>query len=77
MTIISNFVMFKILIDGRNSCDIMYSNCFEKMGLKKKKVRTYERFGLQDFNDDVTCLWGYIELMVTMGEGKYSMIINS
>lgn len=36
--IIANFDVFRILIDGGNSCDIIYANLFEKIGLEKGKL---------------------------------------
>lgn len=44
-TMISNFDVSIILIYGGNSHDIMYSNIFEKMGLKKKNM-AYESSNL-------------------------------
>lgn len=34
-TKIANFEVFRVLINDGNSCGIMYSNIFKKMGLKK------------------------------------------
>lgn len=38
---ISNFNMTRILNEGGNSCDIMYSKLFEKPGLKREKLWPY------------------------------------
>lgn len=73
---ISNFNMTRILNEGGNSCDIMYSKLFEKPGLKREKLWPYEGSYLQAFNNTVTCLWGYAKLMVTLGEGIDTITID-
>lgn len=42
MSIVAHFDVSKVLIGGGNSYDIMYSNLFEKMGLKNEKLWPYE-----------------------------------
>lgn len=39
---ISNFYVSRVLNDIGNSCDIMYVDLFEIMGLKKEKLLSYE-----------------------------------
>lgn len=41
ITIIANFDVSWVLIDGGGSSDIMYSDIFEKMGLKNEKLWHY------------------------------------
>lgn len=55
----------------------MYSKMFKKTSLKKENLWSYEGSDLQAFNDKTTHLWGYIELMIYMGEGKYVWTLNS
>lgn len=50
---------------------------FEKMGLKKENLWPYKRYDIHAFNETITHTWGYIELMVTLGEGRDTWIINS
>lgn len=58
MVIRSNFDVSMILIEDKSSYNIMYSYLFEKMGLKKEKLWSYEGSDLQAFNSNETCLWG-------------------
>lgn len=39
---IIHFDLSKILIDRDNSCDIMYSELFKKMGLRKENLWSHE-----------------------------------
>lgn len=64
-TIVEQFDISQILIDGGNSCDITYSRLFEKMGLEP-----YEGSYLQTFNGMTTHPWGYVKLMASVGERK-------
>ncbi|MCI87327.1 hypothetical protein A2U01_0108609, partial [Trifolium medium] len=40
----------RILIDQGSSCDVMYQVLFEKLGLKRKDLSSYEGADLQGFN---------------------------
>ncbi|MCI04679.1 hypothetical protein A2U01_0025726, partial [Trifolium medium] len=40
----------RILIDQGSSCDVMYQELFEKLGLKKEDLCQYEGTDLQGFN---------------------------
>lgn len=74
---ISDFDVSQILIDGGNSCDIIYSELFEKIGLNKENSRTNEGSDLKAFNNITTHPWGYIELMIIVGKGKDVRTIDS
>lgn len=58
------------MIDGDSSRDIKYSDLYEKMGLKKENVWPYEGSDLHSFHGTIPSPWGYIELMVTLGEER-------
>lgn len=75
-TTIIHFDISWILINGGSFCDIIYSKLFEEMGLNKENLWPYEGFDLQVFNDTITCLWGYIKLIIFIGEGKYIRIVD-
>lgn len=77
ITTIVNFDVSRVLINGGSSCNIMYSNLFDKMGLEKEKLWPYEGSILQDFNNTTTRLLGYVKLMVTLGEGQDTITIYS
>lgn len=47
----------------------MYLHLFEKLGMKNKKLWSYEGSDPHAFNGTVMCPWGYVKLMVTLGEG--------
>lgn len=65
-----NFDLSRILIDVRNSCDIMYLEFFKILGLRREKLWPYEGSNLQAFNGVVNFPYGYIKLMVILGEGR-------
>lgn len=56
------------LIDDDNSCDVIYSEFFEKMGLNKENLWPYEGSKLHAFNGTTARPWGHIELMITVGK---------
>lgn len=68
--------MSHIFIDGASSCDIMYLYLSENMGLKKKKL-LYEGSDPWAFNNTTTRMWGYIEMMIFVGEKKDVRIVES
>lgn len=70
IAIMRQFDVFHILIDGGSSCDIMYSKLFGKMGIDIWSLWPYKGSNLQAFNGFVTCPRGYIELMISIGNGK-------
>lgn len=53
---ISNFDIFRILINDYSYYDIMYSDLFEKMRIKKDKMWPYEGSDIQAFNGPITAL---------------------
>lgn len=59
-TIIMNFYVSWDLIDGGSSFNIMHSNIFKKVELKKEKLWPYERSDMQALNKTITYLWRYI-----------------
>lgn len=74
---IIHFDVSQILIDGGSLCDIIYSDLLKKMILKKETMWPYKESYLQAFNDTTTYPWVYIELMISMGNGKYVRTVNS
>lgn len=74
---ISNFDVFWVIINGRRSYDIVYSDLFENLGLEREKLWPYEGSGLQYFNVIVTFPYGYFKLMVIMEDGKDTRMFES
>lgn len=68
--------MSRILIDNGSSCDIMYAELFEKLGMKKEKLWPYARSHLQPLNGKIIHRMGYIKLLVTFGEERDTKIVN-
>ena len=58
----------RCLVGEGISVDILYPNAFEKLGLKRKDLKTYVDTDPLGFNKMSTCPWGYITLSVTFGE---------
>lgn len=53
---LAKFDVSEILIDSGNSCEIIYSELFEKMDLDKNSLWSYEVFDLWAFNEITTVL---------------------
>lgn len=64
------------MIDNDNTCDIIYSDMFEIMNLERGSLYPDEGSYLQAFNRMSIRSWGYIELAVSVGEGKDIQTIN-
>lgn len=77
MASISNFDVSRILIKDNSSRDILYSDLFNKMILKKEKLGSYKGFDLHAFNDIVTRPYRCMKLMVTLDEGRDTRTIDS
>ncbi|XP_058759897.1 uncharacterized protein LOC131633202 [Vicia villosa] len=65
----ANFDVFRILIDEGSSVDIMYSHLFQTLKLDDSHLTPYVGSDLQGFNGTTTKPRGYVELIVTFGEG--------
>lgn len=68
--------MSRILIYNGSSCDIMYAELFEKLGMKKEKLWPYAGSNLQPLNDKIIHHMGYIELLVTFGEERDTKLVD-
>lgn len=75
--IVRQFDVSQILVDGGNSCDVMYLELYEKAYLDRASLWPYEGSDLQDFNGTTTHPRGYVEMMVFVGDGKDIRTINS
>lgn len=70
MTTMENFDVSRIIIDGGSSCDIIYIELFDKLGLKKDKLSPYMDIDIQAFNGHVARPWDFIKIMVNLNKGK-------
>ncbi|XP_058741497.1 uncharacterized protein LOC131613876 [Vicia villosa] len=68
----ANFDVRRILVDEGSSVDIMYSHLFRTLQLDDSHLTPYVGSDLQGFNGVTTKPWGYVELIVTFGEGEAS-----
>jgi len=66
----ANFDVKRVLIATWASCDIMYTDLFKTLQLTEKNLCPYVGFELYGFNGSSTQPWGYVELLVTFGEGE-------
>jgi len=57
-------------VTHRVSCDIMYTSLFKTLQLTEKNLSPYVESELYAFNDSSTQPWGYVQLLVTFGEGE-------
>ncbi|MCI28255.1 hypothetical protein A2U01_0049455, partial [Trifolium medium] len=55
----------RILIDQRSSCNVMYRELFQKLGLRRKCICPYKGTDLHGFNGSTIHPWGLINLPVT------------
>ncbi|MCI07920.1 hypothetical protein A2U01_0028990, partial [Trifolium medium] len=69
-----NHDVSRILVDEGSSYDIIYEELFTKLGLKKENLAPYHNTYLQGFIGAITRPWGFVDLLVTFGEGE---IVNS
>ncbi|XP_058723609.1 uncharacterized protein LOC131595302 [Vicia villosa] len=73
----ANFDVRRILIDEGSSVDIMYSHLFKTLKLDDSHLTPYMGSDLQDFNGTTTKPWGYVELIVTLGEEEASRRVKT
>jgi len=66
----------RVLVDTRASCDIMYTSLFKTLQLTEKNLSPYVGSELYSFNDSSTQPWGYVQLLVTFGEGEAKKTIT-
>lgn len=67
---INNHSVWRILIDDKNSCDLMYLRVFTRLGLRMKCLKAREGGNLQAFNDSSTRLCLSINLPVSFCKDK-------
>lgn len=56
--------------DDGNFYDIMHSDLFEKMSLRRRSLLLYEGSDLKSFNGITTRPWSYVEIVVSLGDGN-------
>ncbi|XP_058784353.1 uncharacterized protein LOC131659137 [Vicia villosa] len=72
-----NFDVRRILVDEGSSCDIMYSHLFKTLQLDDSHLTPYVGADLQGFNDSTSKPWGYVEILVTLGEEETARVIKT
>ncbi|XP_058724210.1 uncharacterized protein LOC131595762 [Vicia villosa] len=73
----ANFDVRRVLVDEGSSVDIMYSHLFQTLQLDDSHLTPYVGSDLQGFNGATTKPWGYVELIVTFGEGEASRQVKT
>ncbi|XP_058760051.1 uncharacterized protein LOC131633358 [Vicia villosa] len=73
----ANFDVRRVLIHEGISVDIMYSHLFKTLKLDDSHITPYVGSDLQGFNGATTKPWGYVELIVTFGEGEASRQVKT
>jgi hypothetical protein len=66
----ANYDVRRILIDTGSSADSIFSQCFTALQLDETCLAPYVGSDLQGFNGATTKPWGYVDLVVTFGEGE-------
>ena len=72
----ANTDVCRVLVDTGASCDIMYTNLLKTLQLTEKNLSPYVGSELYDFNSSSTQPWGYVQLLVTFGEGEAKKTIT-
>ncbi|MCH82048.1 hypothetical protein A2U01_0002844, partial [Trifolium medium] len=72
----ANFDVHQILVDEGSSCDIMYTSLFKVLGLDREHLSPYVGSDLQGFNGSTSKPWGYVDLIVTSGQGETAKSIK-
>jgi len=72
----ANLDVRRVLVDTRASCDIMYTELFKTLQLTEKNLSPYVRSELYGFSGSSTKLWGYVEMLVTFGQGEAKKTIK-
>jgi len=65
-----------VLVDTGALYDIMYTSLFKTLQLMEKNLSPYVGSELYGFNGSSTQPWGYVQLLVTFGEGEAKKIIT-
>lgn len=58
----------RCLVDEGNSLDNLYQDAFDKLGMRKEDLKSYEDTDLHCFNKTSTRPWRYVKIGVTFGE---------
>ena len=69
--IISNFMVYKVLINQGNSIDIMYWKTFQRLEVSPDIIHPHTNPFL-DFAEKRIETKGYVDLMTTFDQGKFS-----
>ncbi|KAJ7982768.1 Gag-pol polyprotein [Quillaja saponaria] len=69
LTKIANYQVQRVLIDKRSSTDIMYSKCFNQMGISRQTLKPFKG-SLVGFNGEAVEVEGSVELPVTLKDGN-------
>ncbi|PNX98241.1 retrotransposon-related protein [Trifolium pratense] len=72
----ANFDVHRILVDEGSSYDIMYTSLFKVLGLEREHLSPYVGSDLQSFNGSTSKPWGYVDLIVTFGQGRTAKSIK-
>jgi hypothetical protein len=64
----ANIDVRRVLIDTGASCNIMFTRLFKTLQLTEKNLSPYVGKDLYGFNGSSTQPWGYVELLVALGE---------
>jgi len=72
----ANIDVRRVLVDTGASCDIMYTSLFKTLQLTEKNISPYVGSGRYGFNGSSTQPWGYVQLLVNVGEGEANKTIT-
>lgn len=63
-----NNTVVGFLVDSESSCNVLYINTLEKLGLHQIKLSPYSDGNLLAFNDFVTYSYGMVDLPLSPGK---------
>lgn len=73
----ANFDVLRILVDEGSSVDIMYSQISKTLQLGESHLTPYVGSDPKGFNDTTTRPWGFVEVIITLGEGEASRNVKA
>ena len=71
---VENFVVKKILIDQRNSVDILYWKTYQKLQIPEAMITLYDEL-IYGFSGERVCTKGYIDLHAVFRDGNLNKIV--
>lgn len=67
MVVIANQALTELLVDNRRSCNVLYEDALDPLGLRQTYLNPFDGEELLAFNDLVTHPYGVTNLTLSIG----------